>query len=156
MVSEQHPVPMAIDGMLALLRAAAVEGQPLSGVRIEDGMPSGDKAHREVITVGTVATGTVATGSTTRTLGHRDESCDFACLIEVSGGSRDVSRSRSRAYRLLQHMHDLLERNRQLDGAVFAAEVIRHNYQVESSTSGVRARIEAAVHVRAFRRRFAE
>lgn len=144
----QHPAPAAIAGIAGVLRAA----DSLAGVLIDDGRPSRDRAHREVIRVGRSAS-TALAGQVVRGLTDRLDQFDVGLGIEVVGDGADVGPRRDRVFELLALVDAVLEEHRQLGGSVFAAQVARWAYDVEVTQTRVQVRIDAAVAVRAFRPR---
>lgn len=101
-----HPVPVAIDALVALLRTAALEGGPLAGVRIDDGPPA-QKVFSEADAIGVgVDTEEFEAASSTAEFaaGSSDEPTDVQCVAQSRTGDSDpgaYSRIRTRAFELL-------------------------------------------------------
>ncbi len=155
-----HPAAAAVDAILAALRAEPALDYEIDGraarVRVDDGPPVTDLDEPDAIGVG-LAVGEVPplTGETRQGLGRRrTESFDVTCAVDCwTGDPSALAERRARAYALLDVVHEVLTRGRDLGGAVMTALVVRHTYRgyQRDRAPGVGAVLEFVVRVRAFR-----
>lgn len=147
-MSGPHPVPAAIDALVAADRADPT----FADVRVDDGAAAFDQAAPDSIAIGlSVGEARGATGTSTVAWEGDLERHDIACAIQSWHGGVDVAGRRARAYALLDAQRAVLRTNPTLGGAVARARITRSVYRPAVSTTETIVLIEFVVTIDAIR-----
>lgn len=156
-MTSPHPVPAAIDALIALWRGAPtlaydVNGTPVA-LRVHDTVALEDLDEPRALVVATGAQGAAGGVQATTGFGLADRAYEFevACELHVWSGDTDPAPLRTQAFAVLDELARLLAVRRDLGGVADWARMTRSTYTPMHDSTGTKALIEFTVRVDARR-----